>query len=296
MVDIMEFNKIKRIELINKIINSNRDYRIFFIDVDDVVFNTDPIMQEILEEYVLDDADHKATKRYREEIARETTEDSLGEIGKSFQMLDAILEETEYEYDVEKGNLRGNKRKIKFDPIDYEKVYLSENLIVSKKISKSSIDFIKYMIQNKGPNDFFVFLSHRNPEREGVIKTQRLYELIPEIDLVITLPYHIEVGSKKVNSKALWIKQWLALDNLDNCYLIDNSKSNGKDWRKNGGIDIRYMPNGFGKNDTLDDYLSKLDNLDPYKIQFCLSYIEYVINHPEYVEEVLEKDSKIKRK
>lgn len=276
MVDIMEYNKLKRIELVNRIVKCNGKYRLFCIDVDDVVFNTDPVMQEVLENFSVKGAATKATKKYREQIAKETSEDSLAEMKKSFAMLDAILEETEYEYDIETLNGFKIKRKVRFDEIDYEKIYSSENLF------KNAVEFINFMIANKGEDDFFIYLSHRNPVREGETKTRRLYELTPGIDAVVTLPYHIEFGSKDVNSKGLWIKQYLDLDNLDNCYLIDNSKSNGKDWRKHGGIDIRYLPSGFSNSHSLSDHMAKLADLDPYNIQFCIAYIEYARNHPEY--------------
>ena len=35
----------------------------------------------------------------------------------------------------------------------------------------------------------------------------------------------------------------------------------------------------------LSDYMSKLVSLDPYMLQFAMSYIDYVRNNPQYLEE-----------
>ena len=282
MKNIVEYNKLKKLKLIEKIIKSEGQYRLFCIDVDDVIFNTDPFVQDKLESI-----DHRATKKYREEIAYETSEDMRESLSKSFDILDAILEETEYiDYDDEKEKTtrRNYKR------LDYEEIYQDSNLI------PGAIEYVRNMLQTRGENDFFIFLSHKNPEREGNIKARRLYELFPDIDVVETLPFHIEPGSKQVNSKALWIKQVYALENLDNCYLIDNSKTNGKDFRKHGGYDIRYLPESFNKKHTLADHISKLDSLDPNMIQFAISYIKYAREHPDYINNVDIKMDEVKEK
>jgi len=272
MNKIVEYNKLKKLELMKKILETNGNYRLFCIDVDDVIFNTDPFVQQKLESI-----DYRATKKYREEIAHETTEDMRELLGKSFDILDAILEETLYvDYDDEKEKITRRSYK----KLNYDEVYEDSNLI------PGAVDFINNMLKNRGENDFFIFLSHKNPEREGVVKAKRLYELFPSVDAVETLPFHIEPGVKCVNSKALWIKQVYNLDNLDNCYLIDNSKTNGIDFRKHGGYDIRYLPEGFTRKHTLADHMSKLTSLDPSMIQFALSYINYARNNPSYIDEV----------
>lgn len=279
MVNIEEFNRMRQIKLINDIMSCNGDYQLFCIDVDDVVYNTDAVMQEILATI-----DYRATKKYREKISIETSEDSLSESEKSFAILNAILEETPYTEDME----NGAQQTIIYPKIDYSKVYKSEHLI------PGSIEFINHMLQKREKNYFFIYLSHRNPIREGYEKMLKLYELTPNIDAIITLPYHIETGSKEVNSKALWVKQSLALENLNNCILIDNSRSNCKDWRKQGGIDIRYLTDGVVQTHSINNHLLKLTSLDPYYIQFVLSYIKYIRQNTSYT--VVDLDNNFKEK
>ena len=279
MVNIEEFNRMRQIKLINDIMSCNGDYQLFCIDVDDVVYNTDAVMQEILATI-----DYRATKKYREKISIETSEDSLSESEKSFAILNAILEESPYTEDME----NSAQQTIIYPKIDYSKVYKSEHLI------PGSIEFINHMLQKREKNYFFIYLSHRNPIREGHEKMLKLYELTPNIDAIITLPYHIETGSKEVNSKALWVKQSLALENLNNCILIDNSRSNCKDWRKQGGIDIRYLTDGVEQTHSINNHLLKLTSLDPYYIQFVLSYIKYIRQNTSYT--VVDLDNNFKEK
>ena len=279
MVNIEEFNHMRQIKLINDIMSCNGDYQLFCIDVDDVVYNTDAVMQEILATI-----DYRATKKYREKISIETSEDSLSESEKSFAILNARLEETPYTEDME----NGAQQTLIYPKIDYSKVYKSEHLI------PGSIEFINHMLQKREKNYFFIYLSHRNPIREGHEKMLKLYELTPNIDAIITLPYHIETGSKEVNSKALWVKQSLALENLNNCILIDNSRSNCKDWRKQGGIDIRYLTDGVVQTHSINNHLLKLTSLDPYYIQFVLSYIKYIRQNTSYT--VVDLDNNFKEK
>ena len=119
-MNIEEFNRKKQVQLINNIMNCNGDYQLVCIDVDDVMYNTDAIMQEILATI-----DVRATKEYRGEISRETSEDSLAEIQKSFAILNAILEEYPYLEDLENGTTKVND----YPKIDYSKIYKPENLI-----------------------------------------------------------------------------------------------------------------------------------------------------------------------
>ena len=267
----MELNKLKRLELMAKIIKCNGDFTLFCIDVDDVIFNTEPFVQTILESI-----DHRATKAYREEIASENSEDNRDSMNKSFDILDAILEETPYmDYDYKKD--RTVRRE--YEQINYDKVYQDANLM------PGVVENMRNLLSLKNENTFFIFLSHRNPEREGIAKISKLYQLFPEIDAIETLPFHESKGSKKKNSKALYLKEIYALDSLENCILIDNSRSVCIDFRENGGTDIRFMPNGFTNKNTLSDHISRLIELDPYKIQMALSYIRYARLHPEYVDE-----------
>ena len=270
MKNIVEYNTLKKLKLMENILKSKGDYNLICIDVDDVIFNTDPFVQTVLE-----NIDHRATKKYREEISHESSEDTRELLCKSFDILDAILEENLYiDYDDEKEKITRRN----YNKINYDEIYVDENLI------PGAVEYVRNILENRGKNDFVIFLSHKNPEREGIIKAKRLYELFPTVDAVETIPFHIEPGTKNVSSKALWIKQVYGLDNLSNCYLIDNSKNNCIDFRKHGGYDIRYLPEKFNNNHTLADHMSKLDCLDPYMIQFIISYIKYARENPNYVD------------
>lgn len=283
-MNIEEFNRRKQVQLINNIMNCHGDYQLVCIDVDDVMYNTDVIMQEILASI-----DARATKEYRGEISRETSEDSLAEIQKSFAILNAILEEYPYLEDLENGTTKVNN----YPKIDYSEIYKPENLIPG---SVEAVNQMLEMRDQKGDKKyFFIYLSHRNPEREGLEKMLQLYKLTPKIDAILTLPYHIEVGSKEVSSKGAWVKQSLALDNLNNCILVDNSKSNCKEWRKQGGIDIRYLTEGFENPYVLEDHLLRLPSLDPYAIQFALSGIKYIRENPNYLD-TINDNQKVLRK
>lgn len=231
--------------------------------------------------------DFRSTKKYREIISKETSEDALTEINKSFAILDSILEEREYVEELENGETRVHN----YPKINYSDVYKSKNLL------PNAINYVNYMLNNREENCFFIYLSHRNPEREGLEKMLELYRLTPGIDAILTLPYHIEAGSKKVNSKALWVKQSLVLENLDNCILIDNSKSNCKDWRKHGGTDIRFLTDGFPKEFDLEEHLLRLPSLDPYAIQFAISCIEYIRKreNKDYLENMNEQAKTLKK-
>ena len=283
-MNIEEFNRIKQVQLINNIMNCHGDYQLVCIDVDDVMYNTDVIMQEILASI-----DARATKEYRGEISRETSEDSLAEIQKSFAILNAILEEYPYLEDLENGTTKVNN----YPKIDYSEIYKPKNLIPG---SVEAVNQMLEMRDQKGDKKyFFIYLSHRNPEREGLEKMLQLYKLTPKIDAILTLPYHIEVGSKEVSSKGAWVKQSLALDNLNNCILVDNSKSNCKEWRKQGGIDIRYLTEGFENPYVLEDHLLRLPSLDPYAIQFALSGIKYIRENSNYLD-TINDNQKVLRK
>jgi len=69
--DIMRYNKARLNDLSKKIMDCNGDYRLFCIDVDDVVYNIAPLMQDILAEI-----DFRATNDYRVKIASQAPSDS----------------------------------------------------------------------------------------------------------------------------------------------------------------------------------------------------------------------------
>ena len=276
--NIVKLNLINRMNLINKIMASGGDFRLFCIDVDDVVFDTESYVQEVLKKI-----DFRATNEYRSLISGDSSEDSRYDSSKSYEILDAILEEYEYvEYDEDTNKVvRRN-----YPQIDYNDVY--DNV----KPLNNSVEFINHMLANRSKNDFFIFISHRNPEREGIAKTKKLYELFPDIDAVETIPFHIP-GTKTVMSKDAYLKETYGLNSLENCYLIDNSKKNCIDFRINGGTDIRFLPNGYKKDHVLTDHVSKIGVLDPFMISLSLSYIKYARENPDCYFERLAKTKKI---
>ena len=283
-MDIMEFNESKRQELIEKIRNCGDDYTILVLDVDNVIYNSNPIMQKLIGE-----RDYRATDEARIFYAKEGSEDSKLAHVNSYKILDAILEETAYEdYDEELDEYITRRYK----PIDYEEVYVSETLFPGVKERLNGI------LNNREDNFFVIACSHRNPVSEGIVKTKKLYEEFPGLDFVITMPFHVEIGSGEMNSKAEFVKKLLLLDDLHNCILIDDAKKNCVDFRKHNGMDIKFLPNGHKAHneDKPSDHLSKLNELDPYMIQFCISYIEYLRKNREYYYEVNKDVEEVKVK
>ena len=47
--NLVEFNMLKRLNLMNRMILSNGNYQLYCIDVDDVVFDTNTLLQKKLE-------------------------------------------------------------------------------------------------------------------------------------------------------------------------------------------------------------------------------------------------------
>lgn len=272
MKDIMEFNNKKRLELIEKIKKCNGDYTLICLDVDDVIYNTDPYVQGLLEEI-----DHKATRQYRVEVAAESSEDVMQSILKHYKILNAILEETEYvDYDDRKDRIiRRN-----YKQLNYEDIYKSKNLFME------TVEYLRHFLANKPDNTFVILISHRNPIREGNTKTRKLYKLFPNVDAIETIQFHEEIGSNVISSKAEYIQKTYGIRDLSNCILIDNTRGNCLDFREHGGMDIRYLPTGFNKKHTLADHLSKISDLDPTMLQFVISYINYARENPDYVDEV----------
>ena len=280
MREIIRHNLENRSELIKKIVESNGDYRLFCIDVDDVVYNLADKVEEVLEKI-----DSRATRKFRAWAATQGTVDEETYRKKSYAILNAILEELTY-VDVNLENESITKRNYK--RIDYEKLYVDENLF------PGVIENINYLLQNRRENDFYIFLSHYNPEREAEIKTKKWYELFPTIDAVETLPFHTERGGKIFNVKALWLKETYGLENLNNCWIIDNDFTNCRDFKRSGGRYMHFLSKGFDGSHTLVDHLSKLTSLNPYDIQFAISFIEYCAENPEYSDELLASDEEPK--
>lgn len=265
------------------------DYILVCIDIDDVMYDSEPIKQEDLERI-----DFKASNKYRQSLTSLPTEDSKGETNETYARLDAILEEYPYIETPEDG------RKIvhNYEKIDYKKYYVKENLLPKKENddkSPKADECVNTLLNMRDDRTFVIYLSHINPVREGMEKIKQLLKLTPKIDGIITLPYHKQKGDSIASSKALFVNDRLTLGNLNNCILIDNSKSNCKDWRKHGGIDIRFLTTGFEETYNLEDHLLRLPSLDPYAIQFALSGIKYIRENPNYLD-TINDNQKVLRK
>ena len=295
----------KRRELIGKMIecenafskrSHNQDefpFTIYCIDVDGVIFDSLPELQKIL-----GCIEPRSTNEYRVNIALEGSE-AKEEVQKSFKILDHVLEERDYiEADPETGELF----KTSYPRISYRNIYDKSNLLTQtfnvrtgistngepkyEKINITAVDYINHLLANKRPNEFFIFLSHRNPVREGIIKAKVLYELCPEIDAVETLPFHIKTGACEPTSKALWLQEVYGLKTFANICFFDDSKAITKDVIKHFGNAIRVLTNGFNDKHTLVDHISKVPCLDPFMMSIAVSYARYVKEHPGCHEEL----------
>lgn len=282
---IMSYNLKKLVELREKIKELGDDYTILSIDVDGVVYNTS-IMQEILASI-----DFRSTKKYRSLIANEETEDFKMDSKKSYAILNAILEETPFQDDE---NMRyGVPQRIVYPKIDYKRVYKDENIVKNDETGVTTVDYIRYIIENKPDNVFVIFNTHYNMEHESFEKIKELYRLFPNIDGVLAMPYHKTIGSNECTNKAVELRQRLGIPNVKNVIHIDDLKKNCTDIREDGGMDIRFLEFGYDETHTLGDRFTRISNLDPYYLSFIISYINYKREHPEYE---MENEYKVLRK
>jgi len=248
-------NSQKLINLIQNIFNRKGNFRLFCIDIDDVVVNFKPWLQEQLGKI-----DYRATDNYRREIASEESQDYDHDRRLSFKILDEILEEQKKEYE---------------GLIDYKSFYQNPN-----NVYKCAIKYINMLLQNKQDGDFFVFLTHRNIELEKNVKIEEFSKYCPNIDGIITPSFH-DLEGKKVN-KLIYVMDFLHIDKkyAKNLVLIDNTKKNVRDFIDGGAVGIRFLEPTYKGHFTMKDYLTKLADLDPVNIDRVMAAIEYEKEHP----------------
>ena len=295
--NIMKENENKIIETRNKIKDCNGNFLLVCIDVDGLIFNIESYMQEILESI-----DHRSTKEYLREIVSLLTNQEYDEEKRRARILmNAILEETKCEFE----NADGQVESYDFTKplINYERAYILTRLF------PRVVEPLNYLLENRPDNVFYVFVSHRNPEREGELKVKILNALFPKNDGILTPSFHKAPGSVEINAKGEIIKEAFQLnkDEFKNVWLLDDDKSNGKSVKEQGGKYIQFLSNGFDSSHTLFDRMTKISSIsdlekpdnspfDPYNLSFKMTLIDYIKEHPEYVKELKAKDVKIKRK
>ncbi len=251
-----------------------KEFRIIFLDIDNVINNSEPTMQRQLEKI-----NYLASSAYRRSVMGRNSEDKdriAMKIKKSYDILDGILEET----------MPLTER------MDYEEIHQDKNLF------RQSIPWVNEMLEDTsykeklvyelGDNHevefFFLYLTHINPPREAATKIRKYFYRTPLIDGVIWLPFHD--NHKHINSKALYATSILGLHprEFKNCYLIDDTEKNIGEWKSYGGLAIPFLTSGFPDPRELDpDECEKysehncermLIDMNPSKIADIIGMIE----------------------
>lgn len=216
---------------------------ILCIDFDDVIIKTKPLVEAIIEKI-----EFNGSEKYFQTIQRYyydgfidlETKKFLED--KHFDYKDRILEEVDDKYK----NL-----------IDYRKVISIDNIYCN------AVEYINFLKRSNRYSKIYI-LTHCNVQREIDAKLEFMNKYCPGIE-VIAVPFHkdkyAEGVKRKRTSKAEYLKEYLGIDSISNCTLIDDSPSNGRDWTAHGGTYIKYNPN------TSKDYSKKeADTLFPYDI------------------------------
>ncbi len=279
--DWYEFNNKKIVKLRNELKtyrNGKTFYRIVFIDIDDVINNTEPYMQQQLKDLGY----YEATSEYRMSLMKNATEDKKSfdqETKRSFALFNDIVEET-----------IPLKKKIDYNFIHQES-HLFPNAVdyINKLTDEASLEFDFNALESsvKKIKTFYVFLTHYNPRREESLKIMTYYKYCPGIDAIITLPFHIMIGSSIQNSKAKVARSILGItpNEFCHCYLIDNSLGNCNNFMQNSGNAIPFYQFGFPEYGSLllgkeryefSNYNKErmLTTLEPDKISKVIQLIE----------------------
>ncbi len=213
--------------------------RILCIDFDDVIFKTKPFIEEIIKKI-----EYRASAEYLNSIAYTTDDEQTKRILREehFDLKDRILEEVDDKY---KGL------------IDYEKIF------TTKEVYPWAIEYVNYL-QNCGLFDKVCILTHCNGSREVKAKLVFINKYFKNLE-VIPVPFHkdkYEIGKKrKMTSKAEYFMEYMGITDMSNCTLVDDSATNGRDWKEHGGNFIKYSP-------TTDVSLLKqeVNSLNPFGI------------------------------
>lgn len=218
--------------------------RILCIDFDDVIFNTKPAVEKII-----DGIEEKATGKYLKRIIAETKDaDEKTKLEREhYNYKDRVLEEVDDKY---KGL------------IDYDAIFSTDDVF------PGTIDYINYLI-NCGYYEKVYILSHCNVEREVEAKKRFLKRFFSNLEL-ISVPYHIEKYrpnlERKPTSKAEYFMKYTGITDLSRCTLIDDSNSNCNNWRDHGGIAIKYNASG-----SMNFEYQEINSLHPFAINIIES-------------------------
>lgn len=255
--EIIKKNTERIIDLAKNIFKSNGEFRLFCIDIDDVMVNFEQWKEDQLERI-----DYMATKKYREEKVSEPSEDSRIDIEKSYERLDDILEEKKPKYK---------------DLINYKEFYTDP-----KNLIPGSVESINNLLKSRQPGDYFIFLSHYNTEKESNIKIKQFLDYCPDIDGVVTLSFHDKNGKR--SSKFAHILSLLQIpeEYAQNVIIIDNTNTNVKDFINNGGMAIRYLIEGYQGHYNIKDHQTKIRNLGPDDVNRAYAAIQNERENPDY--------------
>ena len=199
-----------------------KDKKILCIDFDDVIIKTKPLVEKIVATYC-----RKATDKFEKLVNQNYADCCIDDETKRIlhnehlDFKDRVLEEVDEEY---------------VGRIDYDQIINIDN------IYPRGIEYINYLCKS-GLYDEIYILSHYNVEREKEAKRKFIEKYFPTIKL-IAVPFHKEKYQKNKKrlptSKGAFFKEYLGIDNLKGCTLIDDSLSNGRDWLSHGGNYIRF--------------------------------------------------------
>lgn len=285
MNNALRVNELKKGHFIKNILKEcqqGTDFRIICFDIDNVIIN-----EKNLKEEQIKLIDERATSEYHDRMIKDKTAEDRKEIDREYyDLFDRVLEEVDPEY---KGR------------IDYDAIYNDSNLF--KYYGNLTVaDAINSLINNRRLNDYFILLSHYNPEREAVKKIQYFSKLFPQIDAIVTVPFHKEPYQKGKNRKMTSKMGYLLLDVLapvfrlfpnirNHIYMVDDSRSVSKDTISKSIKSIPYLPskrNPAGTNFNGITNPGILTDLTPNNLQMAIAYHDYCFN--QYSSEIA-KDS-----
>ena len=222
----------------------NKPKRILCLDFDDVIMRTKTVIEPIIARI-----EPLATEAYLISISDDfrngkiDAEEKQARTTIHFDYKDRVLEEFDDKYK---------------NRINYERVININN------VYNGAVEYVNYLC-NCGLYDKVYIVSHYNVDREVDAKRKFIDKYLPKVEFV-PVPFHIETYEegkiRKRTNKASFLKQHAKLDSIDYRFtLVDDSMGNGVDWRKAGGIFIKYNPYG------VNNYPHEVGSLLPLDIQ-----------------------------
>ena len=219
--------------------------KVLCIDFDDVIINSKPLIEEYLEII-----EFKASEKYLKSIMQSYHDGILDyetyrQLRREhFDYKDRVLEEVDNKY---KGL------------IDYRRIININNAF------PNAIAYVNYLC-DCGYYDEIYIISHHNVPREVEIKRDFInkYFNLKKVKVeYVPVPFHEEVyevgKDRMMTNKALYFMNLKGIDCLSNYKLIDNSVSNGKQWRIQQGLYARYVDREIKRHD-------ELSSLNPFMV------------------------------